>query len=180
MRSCRLSVPSRKALLHGALMSIGVVAVALASARAGAAPPMQLTKPTFVATRENMTEVRVQAAAGVIEEATSKATLDDVHAEWSGADGKPSLEITCERGELDLESNDLLASGDVHGTLADGRRFIGPWLRYDRARGVAFTDAPVEILEDARVLRGGGFEYRVRDRRLRLTAGARVEENTRP
>jgi hypothetical protein len=45
---------------------------------------------------------------------------------------------------------------------------------------VAFSDAPVQILEGARVLRGGGFEYHVRDRRLRLTAGAKVEENTRP
>lgn len=161
-------------------MSVGLVSLAMATATASAAPPMRLRQLAFVATREGTTEVRVEAAEGVIEEALSKATLETVHAEWSGADGKPSLEITCERGELDLESNDLLASGDVHGTLADGRRFVGPWLRYDRDRGVAFSEAPVQILEGNRVLRGGGFEYHVRDRRLRLTAGAKVEENTRP
>jgi hypothetical protein len=38
----------------------------------------------------------------------------------------------------------------------------------------------VEIIEEGRVLSGGGFEYRIRDRRLRLTAGARVEENNTP
>ena len=95
--------------------------------------------------------------------------LETVQAEWAGADGKPSLELTCESGELDLETNDLVATGNVHGLLADGRRFVGPSLRYDRARGVAYTDAPVEIIEEGRVLSGGGFEYHVRDRRLRFT-----------
>jgi hypothetical protein len=100
-----------------------------------------------------------------------------VDAEWSDDAGRPSLRIQCERGELDLRTNDLLATGDVHGELGDGRRFTSPWLRYDRTRGVAFTNAPVEILEaGGRVLKGGGLEYQVRSRRLRLTAGARVEE----
>lgn len=166
--------------LRRSLVSSALAWIVFAALPAGASPPMRLEELSFVATRENTTEVRVEAATGVIEESSGKATLDTVRAAWSGADGKPSLEITCQTGELDLDSNDLLASGDVHGTLADGRRFVGPWLRYDRARGVAFSDAPVQILEGARVLRGGGFEYHVRDRRLRLTAGAKVEENTRP
>ncbi len=141
---------------------------------------MRLNGMTFVASSESVTEVRVEAESGVIDETANKALLDTVQAEWAGADGKPSLELTCERGELDLETNDLVATGNVHGLLADGRRFVGPSLRYDRARGVAYTDAPVEIIEEGRVLSGGGFEYRIRDRRLRLTAGARVQENNRP
>jgi len=173
--------PCRSRLTHRrSIVSLAVASIVLPGAAARATPPMRLEQLAFVATRESTTEVRVEAVTGVIEEAIGKAILDTVRAEWSGADGKPSLAITCERGELDLDSNDLLASGDVRGTLADGRRFVGPWLRDDRARGVAFTDAPVQILEGARVLRGGGFEYHVRDRRLRLTAGAKVEENTRP
>jgi hypothetical protein len=68
----------------------------------------------------------------------------------------------------------------VRGVLGDGRRFVGPWLRYDRTRGVAYSEAPVQILEGDRVLRGGGFEYHVRERRLRLKAGAKVEERHRP
>ena len=179
MRPSRSFAPRRRAWRCSLSVSAGVWSI-VAAGTAGAAPPMRLEKLAFVSTHENTTEVRVEAAAGVIEDAIGRATLETVHAEWSAADGKPSLEITCERGELDLDSNDLLASGDVHGTLADGRRFVGPWLRYDRARGVAFTDAPVQILEGPRVLRGGGFESHVPARRLRLTAGAKVEENTRP
>jgi LPS export ABC transporter protein LptC len=135
---------------------------------------------TFVASSENVTEIRVEADSGVIDEVANKAHLATVHAAWAGDDGEPSLEITCERGELDLESNDLVATGNVRGLLADGRRFVGPSLRFDRAKGIAFTDAPVEIIENGRVLSGGGFRYHVRDRRLRLTGGARVEENRTP
>jgi hypothetical protein len=60
------------------------------------------------------------------------------------------------------------------------RRLSDLAVAHDRARGVAFTDAPVEIIEEGRILSGGGFRYHVRDRRLRLTAGARVEENKTP
>ena len=141
---------------------------------------MRLSGMTFVASNQNITEVLVEADSGVIDETTNKALLDTVQAEWAGADGKPSLELTCERGELDLETNDLVATGNVQGLLAVGRRFAGPSLRYDRARGLAYTDAPVRIIEEGRVLSGGGFEYHVRDRRLRFTAGARVQENNTP
>jgi len=161
-------------------VTTALAALAVAGHVRAAGPPMRLSKMTFVALNENITEVRVDAASGVIDEAANKADLETVHAEWAGADGKLSLELTCERGELDLETNDLVATGDVHGLLADGRRFVGPSLRYDRARGVAFTDAPVEIIEEGRILSGGGFQYHVRDRRLRFTAGARVEENKTP
>jgi len=154
-----------------------LLASLVASARAEAAPPLRLEHLTFLATHESTTEVRVAADVGVIDEAANKASLETVDAEWADDAGRPSLRVRCARGELDLTSNDLLASGDVHGELADGRRFVGPWLRYDPARDVVFTSAPVEIHEaGGRVLRGGGLEYHVKKRRLRLTAGARVEE----
>jgi LPS export ABC transporter protein LptC len=166
---------------RGALAVLVVALAALPPAPGRAAdPPMRLSGMTFVASSESVTEVRVEAESGVIDETANKALLETVQAEWAGADGKPSLELTCERGELDLETNDLVATGNVHGLLADGRRFVGPSLRYDRARGVAYTDTPVQIIEEGRVLSGGGFEYHVRDRRLRFTSGARVQENNKP
>jgi LPS export ABC transporter protein LptC len=167
-RACRSSRGAAAAFL-AALLGCGATASA-------AGPPLRIEELVFVASHEADTEVRVEARAAVIDEAANTAQLEDVTAAWAGDDGETSLHITCERGELDLGTNDLLATGDVHGLLADGRRFVGPWLRYDRARGVAFTQAPVEIFEGPRVLRGGGFEYRVRDGRLKLTSGARVVE----
>jgi LPS export ABC transporter protein LptC len=171
-------------MISPARASIAVIAsfaaLAFATPIEAASPPMLLSNMTFLATSEDVTEVRVQAVSGVIDQAANRADLTDVSAAWAGADGKPSLELTCQRGQLDLETNDLVATGDVRGLLADGRRFIGPSLRYDRARGVAYTDAPVQIIEEGRVLSGGGFEYHVRDRRLRFKAGARVEESQTP
>lgn len=154
------------------------VGIALVSTSSVATPPMRLTRLTFVSTREARPELRVAAEIAVIDEVANTALLEQVDADWADDAGKSSLRVRCERGELDLATNDLLASGDVRGTFADGRQFVGPWLRYDRKRGVAFTSAPVEIVEGGgRVLRGGGLEYHVRDRRLRLLAGARVEES---
>lgn len=161
---------------RAAIAAVAVALVAAGSAEAGA-PPLRLEGLTFVATRESSAELRLVASVAVIDEATNTAQLDEVDAEWADDAGRPSLSVRCEHGELDLTTNDLLARGDVRGRLADGRRFLGPWLRYDRARGVAFVTAPVEIIEaNGRVMRGGGLEYHVKKRRLRLTAGARVEE----
>jgi LPS export ABC transporter protein LptC len=149
----------------------------LPAAPSAASPPLRLEQITFVATHEAAPELRVQAEVALIDEDANKATLQTVDAEWADAFGRPSLRVKCKSGELDLETNDLLATGDVHGQLADGRRFVAPTLRYDPARGMAFTRAPVEILEGPnRVLRGGGLDYFVKDGKLRLTSGAKVEE----
>jgi LPS export ABC transporter protein LptC len=160
------------------LLAVVVFGVPVASAApSSAVPPLRLERLTFIATHEAAAEIRVQADVAVIDENANKADLEQVDAEWADDLGRPSLRIRCNRGELDLETNDLLASGNVRGQLADGRRFVAPSLRYDRTRGVAFTRAPVEILEGGgRVLKGGGLEYHVKDRRLRLTSGAKVEE----
>jgi len=168
----------RRATAVRRLLVAAVFAMQLAvAAPSSAVPPLRLERLTFVATHEAAAEIRVQADSAVIDDAANKAQLERVDAEWADAVGRPSLRVRCDRGELDLETNDLLASGNVHGQLADGRRFVAPTLRYDRTRDLAYTREPVEILEGAgRVLRGGGLEYHVKDRKLRLTSGAKVEE----
>lgn len=143
---------------------------------ARAVPPMLLSRMTFVSATGEESELLVEAAQAVVDTQTNRAQLESVHAQWMGDDGQVSLDLTCERGEFDLATNDFVAIGDVQGRLADGRRFEGPWVRYDRAGDVAFTDAPVTILDDATTLRGGGFRYSVGDGRLRLTKGASVVE----
>jgi hypothetical protein len=139
---------------------------------------MQITDMTFVATDGPVEELFVEARHAVVDVHDHRARLEDVHAAWAGENGRTSLELHCERGEFDLDTNDLLAVGSVRGKLGDGRRFEGAWLRYERSQGVAFTDAPVKILDGAgRAMRGGGLRYFVRDGRLRLTAGASMMES---
>lgn len=138
---------------------------------------MRIVEMTFVASAGPVAELIVEADQAVVDPAEQRARLEGVHAVWADDAGRTSLELDCERGEFDLETNDLLAIGNVQGRLGDGRRFAGPWLRYDRSRGVAFTDAPVTIRDGGHTLRGGGLRYHVRNGRLRLTAGASVVES---
>jgi LPS export ABC transporter protein LptC len=148
----------------------------LSASAASPAPPLRIAGMTFVSTTGPVTDLLVEAEHAVVDIEAKRADLEGVRAAWTQSDGKPSLELTCERGEFDLSTNDLLAVGDVRGRLRDGRSFEGVWLRYDRAKGVAFTDAPVTILDQGRLLRGGGLRYHVRNGRLRLTAGASFVE----
>ena len=39
------------------------------------------------------------------------------------ADSERSFDVRCDRGELDVETNDFLAEGDVHGTTGEGQRY---------------------------------------------------------
>jgi hypothetical protein len=145
---------------------------------ARAVPPMQIEQMTFVSSAGSVAELVVEATRATVDVETNRADLDRVRAEWAGDDGETSLELVCAAGEFDLVTNDFLARGDVRGRLADGRRFEGPWLRYDRAQGIAYTDAPVMILDGDRTLRGGGFRYYVGEGRLLLTHGASILEKT--
>jgi LPS export ABC transporter protein LptC len=168
--------PLRPSLLRRVAVVMAAGAGAVLAGGAHAAAPLRIAGMTFVASSGAVTELLVSAREARVDIAANRAELAEVRAQWAGADGRPSLELECERGEFDLATNDLVAVGSVRGRLGDGREFEGPWLRYDRANGVAFTDAPVVIYDQGRQLRGGGLRYHVRDRRLRLTAGASVVE----
>jgi LPS export ABC transporter protein LptC len=84
------------------------------------------------------------------------------------------MDLTCDEGELVMETHALLAKGNVRGHTADGRAFSTTWVRYDPKREVAFTDAPVQIDDESGSLHGGGFRYHVREGRFRLLGGATV------
>jgi LPS export ABC transporter protein LptC len=168
--------PTDLALLFFASVAGAVFGSGAARAEAIVLPPMRLTGMTFVASDGAVREILVTADHATVKLDADRADLEGVHAEWAGEDGEISLELRCQQGEFDLETNDLIAIGDVRGRFRDGREFRGPWLRYDRGKGIAFTDAPVTIFDQGRTLHGGGLRYHVRDRRLRLTAGASVVE----
>ena len=82
--------------------------------------------------------------------------------------------MSCERGELNLETSDFYAEGNVRGKTHSGQVFETEWVRYDHEDEVLFTDAPVTITEGVSSYRGGGFRYLVRERRFRLLGGASV------
>jgi LPS export ABC transporter protein LptC len=137
---------------------------------------LQVTGMTFVSSRDSLREIVVRSQRAKFYTDTKVAELEDVRAEVSeGAQGR-SFTMTCERAELDLENNDFVARGDVQGETEEGQRVFAPWVRYDHARGVLFSDAPVRMTDRSGSFRGDGFRYHVRDRRFQLLGNVRVEQ----
>jgi LPS export ABC transporter protein LptC len=167
----------RKAIATLALLLPGVAAMAESKAgpvtTAGAAG-LAVTGMTFVQSEGDKATMVVEADRGRLDPKTNVVHLDVVKTRVEGSAERAGFDLTCDEGELVLETHALLATGNVHGRTADGRNFATSWVRYDPAKEVAFTDAPVEIEDASGSLRGGGFRYHVREGRFRLLGGATV------
>lgn len=152
---------------------MGLALPALANERA-----LDLGGMTYVSSKGRVNEVVLDADDARIEPEKDVAHLRSVHAVLAaaavGATGRGGLDMTCERGTVDLDSGDFIAEGDVRGTTGDGRRFRTERLRYDHAQGLVTTDAPVSIRDQAGTYRGGGFRYWVRENRFQLSKGASI------
>jgi len=135
---------------------------------------IQVDGMTFVASRDDVSEVVVHARSARFHTQTEIAELKHVRTTVASGGDRLGFEMECERGELDLDTNDFLAEGNVEGRTDGGREFFADWVRYDHAAGVLFTDAPVLIRDGTGTYRGGGFRYHVEERRFRLLGGARV------
>ncbi len=133
---------------------------------------------TYVSSHGRVNEVVLDADEARIQPDQDVAHLRTVHAVLAsaavGANGRGGLDMTCEKGTVDLDSGDFIAEGDVRGTTGDGRRFRTERLRYDHAQGLVTTDAPVSIRDQAGTYRGGGFRYWVRENRFQLSKGASI------
>jgi len=160
----------------GLWIGVFVLGLLLASASGARAegPVLDVDGMTFVATRDARTELVVWAAHARFFTDSETVQLEDVHATVESSDRTRAFDLMCERGRLNLETNDFRAEGSVTGSTDRGRRFSAPWVEYDHAAGLLFTDAPVLITEDAVTFRGGGFEYYVREHRFVLKGGASV------
>ncbi len=157
-------------------VAFAVLGAALTSpVPAGAGPPvLDVDGMTFVASRGDVPDVRLTAVRARFDTGNERAFLEGVHAIFREREDRDGFEMTCDRGEFDLASNDFIARGNVRGRTEDGRVFTAPWVQYDSAQGLLFTDASVQITEEAGTFRGHGFRYWVRERRFRLLGGASV------
>ncbi|MEE3329530.1 MAG: LPS export ABC transporter periplasmic protein LptC [Myxococcota bacterium] len=144
---------------------------------ASATPPLDITGMTFVSSTTDEAEVVVHAERAQYRPDADIADLVEVRASVAtGSEGR-KVEIECDEGTLDLSSNSFWARGNVKGRTDDGREFSAPWVRYDHAGALLFTDAPVLLTESGTTLRGGGFRYFVTEERFRLLGGATVVQD---
>jgi LPS export ABC transporter protein LptC len=129
---------------------------------------LRITGMTFVASREDVNEFVLRARRAFFMPDTNIAKLENVRVMAADAEDRSSFEVSCLRGELDVETNDFLAEGNVRGTTGDGRRYTASWVRYDHEQALLYTDAPVTMEDDTGTFRGDGFRYHVKQRRFRL------------
>ena len=167
--------PERLRLAATALLSL----CALASLGAEApqrrfSSSLRVTGMTFVGTRGSVNELVLHATRAVLRPETNLALLEDVRVSALDSKSERSFDVSCEHGELDVETNDFLAEGDVRGTTGEGQRYTTPWVRYDHERGLLYTDAPVAMEDATGSFRGDGFRYDTRRRSFRLLGNVSV------
>ena len=137
---------------------------------------LRLTGITFVGSRGSEREVVLRSNRAVFRTADRTASLEGVNALVTEQGGGRSFSMTCQRAELNIETNDFSAEGDVQGETGDGQRYWAPWVRYDHDEGLLYTDAPVRLVDAAGTFRGDGFRYHVHERRFKLLENVRVEQ----
>ncbi len=162
----------KPALVCGVLLAGTLLAAVSAAERPGYA--LKLTGMTFVVTRGNVNVMVLEADRVHLPADADKAKLERVKGRLEGEKGEGGFTLTCDRAELDLNSQNFRAEGHVRGVTGDGRRLSTTWLTYDGEKHLISTDAPVEIVEGSRRMRGRGLRYYVDDGRFRLLGGATV------
>ena len=136
---------------------------------------LRVSGMTFVASREDVSEFVLRARRAFFMPDTNIAKLENVRVTATDDGDRSSFEVSCMRGELDVETNDFLAEGNVRGTTGDGRRYSASWVRYDHERALLYTDAPVTMEDDTGTFRGDGFRYHLKQRRFRLLGNVSLE-----
>jgi LPS export ABC transporter protein LptC len=146
------------------------------AAEPGLPQTLDLTELTYVDSEASRSGVVLEAADARVLPQREQVLMRSVGLRLATADAKGELRMSCDHGELDLQSGSFVGVGTVRGRTPDGRRFETERLRYDHEAGLVTTDAPVLIRDGGGTLRGGGFRYQVREGRLKLLGGATVEQ----
>jgi hypothetical protein len=141
---------------------------------------LSLRGMSYVLASGTRAELVVEAQRAEVSPATGRIALAGVRARLGAAPGaRPDLagfELVCARGELDLATQEFVARGAVDGRTASGSAFETERLRYEHARGLLTSDAPVVWREGGQLLRGRGLEYWVQRDRIRLLGGASISQ----
>ena len=185
--ACRLaSRPAHRARWAGlATLAIAWAAFAAPNRAPAEEPPpapprvpgvdseVYVTGMTFAVSRQGRSDLVLEARRATLRPEANKAELFDATVTASEKRSR-QFDVNCDRGELDLVSNDFLAEGNVHGSTAEGQRYAAPWVRYETASGLLYTDAPVVLQDGGGTLRGDGFRYHVNEHRFELLGNVSV------
>lgn len=162
------------------LIAFALAAVPLASGADGPAEepqPLVATGLIMMGSRPEGGELRLRARQARFSPETDRAELRDVLATVTYDDGRERVELTCDRAELDVETYNFTAEGDVRGVTGDGDRYSAPWVEYDHDKGLLFSDASVVMVDDTGRFRGDGFRLHVDEERFELLGNVSVVQS---
>ncbi|UCE85885.1 MAG: LPS export ABC transporter periplasmic protein LptC [Deltaproteobacteria bacterium] len=128
----------------------------------------------FVASRANTNEFILESDRVVYLPKTQMAELERVRVRFADQDGELSFQMVCDRGELNLETTDFYAEGNVRARTADGIEISTPHARYERATRRVSGTSPVRISRPNGTITGDGFEYDMDAHRLRVLGTSRM------
>jgi LPS export ABC transporter protein LptC len=158
--------PALCALALGAFLGLAGVAGA-------EAPVLDIEGMRFTTSDAGVTELLLESDSARFDTQGQLAFLKTVRARVAPTGEHEGFSMTCDRGVLDLRTNDFRFRGNVVGQTDDGRRFAARWVRYTHQDDLLYTDDSVLITEASGTsYRGGGFRYYVKERRFRLLGGA--------
>ena len=143
----------------------------------GGSLELRATGVTFVGSRGSTSDLVLHSRTATFRPDRDIAHLVDVRVVVTDDDEGDSFEMTCDRAELNIETNDFRAEGRVRGTTADGEHYSAPWVEYDHEAGLLEAAAPVEMMDRTGTFRGDGFRYFVRERKFHLLGNVSVEQN---
>lgn len=129
---------------------------------------------TFVASEGSSNEILLRAERARFYPDRQVADLERVEVRVAPGNDRVGFEMQCDEGQLNLSTQDFLATGHVIGTIEGGRQFEALWVAYDEKEGLLYTDEPVLIIDEDGRYEGGGFRYFVNEQRFRLQGGAAV------
>lgn len=156
------------------LVVLSVAATLATAGRADTGGEIFVTGMTFVGSKGGSAELVLRSERAIFHPDTDIAELEDVEAVFSDDDKGDSFTMTCDRAELDVETNDFVAAGNVRGVTADGQRYAAPVVHYEHGEGLLHSDQRVTMVDDTGSFEGDGFSYRVHDRRFKLLGNVRV------
>jgi LPS export ABC transporter protein LptC len=157
-----------------AIAAGGILVAGLSGA--DGSPGLRVSGMTFVGSRGDQSELVVRSDTAFFRPDSGVADLEVVRARVSDAKKGESFQLKCDRAELDVETNDFIATGNVKGLTGDGQRYSAPWVRYEHASSTLSTDAPVTMVDGGVTFRGDGFRYHIEERRFELLGNVVMEQ----
>jgi len=138
---------------------------------------LRATGMTFVGSRNDRSELVLHSEVATFFPDRDIADLEVVRAVVTDEDEGDSFRMTCERAELNVQTNDFRAEGQVRGTTADGQEYSAPWVEYDHESGVLHTSASIRMNDETGSFRADGFRYHVNERKFQMLGNVSVEQN---